>query len=445
MTPDPTPQPPSSPSLSGFLRTPFWIATVIIALFFGGLGGWAAFAPLAGAAIAPGIVSPDIGRRTVQHLEGGIIRDLHVTNGSEVAAGDVLVVLDDAQARATYGFHHGRMVALSARLVRLRAQQAGQDRLVFPDWLVEEAETSDQSALVLEGQVNQFRSQAETHDKRKRILAQRGAQLQAEITGLEAMIASLDEQLALIDEEVEGVEDMVNRGLERKPRLLSLQRHRASLRGQRAEHQASIARAEQSIGETQARDVADDATRLEDIAAELEAVRSELSGVLERVAAADDVLKRLEIRAPVSGVVVNQAFTTQGAVLSPGAALLDIVPAEEDLLIDARLSPNDVDVVRVGLKAVIHLSAYAQRNLPRIEGELVYLSADSLTDPVTGGRYFAARLQVDPADAETLAAMDVRLLPGMPAEAMILTGERTALDYLLRPLTDILRRGMRES
>ncbi len=434
---------PAAASLKQVLRSQMVIGGLVIFGFFGVLGGWAATAPLAGAAIAPGIVSPDIGRRTLQHLEGGIVREILVHDGSQVAAGERLLVLDEAQARATYQYHRGRMIALTAQQARLEARQAGSTEVEFPPWLLAEAEKAPQVARILEGQVNQFLTRTHTADSQRRILTQRIAQLREEILGLEAMVSSQDVQLGLIAEEIQGVQTLVNRGLERKPRLLSLQRQRADILGRRAENTASIARARQSIGESESRILAQDAEMLDRSAAELEQVRGELGGVLEQVAAAEDVMKRLDVVAPVSGTVVNMAVTTLGAVIAPGEPILDIVPAEEDLLIDARLAPNDVDVVRIGQRAEVHLTAYSQRNLPRINGELTYVSADSLIDETDGQRYFEARVRVD---ADQLAALgdEIRLMPGMPAEAMILTGERTALDYLLQPMLDTMRRGMRE-
>ena len=416
--------------------------TVVVALFFGGLGGWAAVAPLAGAALAPGVVSPEGSRKTVQHLEGGIIGRILVDDGDLVAAGDPLIVLADTQARAAAQMLATQYQHLAATYARLSAEQAGAARLAFPDWL-SRAVAQSGNGDILSAERTLFASRRQARQAQRDILRQRIAQLGEQIVGLTAQIEAQTTQLALIGEEAAAVEQLLAQGLERRPRLLALQRSAAEIAGARARNHAAIAEAEQAIGAAELEIIDVDTRHLDEVAGQLIAVQSELSSVGERLRAAEDVLARTIIAAPVAGTVVGLRFRTPGGVITAGAAILDIVPDEDDLLIDARVSPLDIDAVHLGLPAQVHLSAYRQRVLPRIDGVVRQLSADRLTDETTGEAYFLARVEVD---RETLAGLDadIALLPGMPAEVMIMTTPRTALDYLLGPVLDSFRRSFRE-
>ena len=443
--------PPRASSLA--CRTPplineLWgslvVACLVIGVGLGGFGLWAAAAPLAGAAIAPGVVSPDGNRRTVQHLEGGIIQRILVEDGSFVQAGDPLIVLEDVQARAEHDVLQSRFYTLAAAHARLSAEQAGADDIRFPAWLID---GTDEIATALEAMVAQrqlFRTRAQGLADRRAILAQRIAQLREEIAGLEAQIVADERQIALIAEEIEGLEHLYRKGLTPKTRLLALQRAESDIEGDRAERRARIARAHQAIGETELQIMAQ-GTALQDQAnEELSRIQAEFAEVEQRLAASRDVLARTLIRAPSTGTVVELRFHTPGGVVRTGEPVLDIVPNDEELLIDARLSPLDIDIVAPGLPAQIILPAFKQRHLPRIEGRVRRVSADAIVDPNSGERYFEARIEVDP---EQLAKVKpaINLSPGMPAEVYITIAERTMLDYLLQPVFDSLRRAFRES
>jgi HlyD family secretion protein len=426
------------------LRRSIVAAALVIGLGLGGFALWATAAPLAGAAIAPGVISPDGSRRTVQHLEGGIIQRILVEDGSVVQAGDPLLVLEDVQPRAGHDVLRARFHTLAAAQARLLAEQAGVAEISFPDWLIE---ATGEDATALEAMVAQrqlFRTRAQGLAGRRGILDQRIAQLREEIAGLEAQIAADGRQIALIGEEIEGLDLLYRKGLATKTRLLALQRERSDIEGDRAERRARIARAQQAIGETELQIMAQGTALLEDANEELSRVQAELAEVEQRLAASRDVLARTLIRAPSAGTVVELRFRTPGGVIRPGEPILDIVPDDEDLLVDARLSPLDIDVVAVGLPAQIILPAFKQRHLPRIEGRVRQISADAIVDPHNGERYFEARIEVDPAQLAALGPA-VTLTPGMPAEVYITTAERTMLDYLLQPLRDSLRRAFRET
>ena len=424
-------------------RSPIIIGTVILALFFGGFGGWAALAPLASAAVASGIVGPDGNRRTVQHLEGGIIREILVTDGDMVTVGQPLLVLEDIAARAARDQGETRWFTMRALEARLMAELDEADAIANPADLLERAETDPRVAAALRDQEVHFQTRRESMASRVAILRARIAQLREEIAGLEAQIVSLDRQIELIDQEVVNVQILVDQGLERMPRLLSLQRNQAELDGSRAGNRSAIARAEQAIGETELQILDQQSQQREDIASNLANVRAEIASIEEQLLASQDVLARTVIVAPVAGIVVNLQFHTAGGVIGPGSPILDIVPSDEDLIIEARVSPVDIDVVRAGLNAEVHLTAYSQRNLPRLTGVVRTVSADRLTDEATGEPYYLARVEVA---GEELASLgdDIDLLPGMPAEVMIATGDRTVIDYLLSPIEDTFRRAFRE-
>jgi len=426
------------------LRRQIRAGALVIGLFFGGLGWWAATAPLAGAAIAPGVISPDGSRRTVQHLEGGIIRAILVDDGSVVRAGDPLIVLEDVQARAGFDVLQTRFHTLAATQARLLAEQAGAASVRFPEWLIHAA-TDDATALeAMVAQRAMFDARAQALDERKAILRRRIEQLREEIAGLQAQIRADGRQIALIDEEITGVEELYRKGLERKSRLLALKRARTAIEGDRAERRARIARAEQAIGETDLQIIAQDTAMLEAINEEASAVQFELAEVEQRLAASRDVLERTLITAPTGGTVVQLRFRTHGGVIRPGEPVLEIVPRDEELLVDARVAPIDIDVVRPGLPARVVLPAFQQRHMPQIAGRVRRVSADAIADPQSGQRYFEVQVEVDRAGLAALEP-EIRLAPGMPAEVYITTGERTVLDYLLSPLYDSLRRAFRET
>jgi HlyD family secretion protein len=324
------------------------------------------------------------------------------------------------------------------------AEQAQTTTVRFPDWLVQA--TTDH-ATALEAMVAQralFDSRAKALDDRKGILRQRIQQLREEIAGLEAQIRADSRQIALIDEEIAGVEELYRKGLERKSRLLSLKRARTDIEGDRAERRARIARAEQAIGEAELQIIAQDTAHLEAINEEASRVQFELAEVEQQLAASRDVLERTLIAAPTDGTVVQLRFRTPGGVIRPGEPVLEIVPKDEELLVDARVSPMDIDIVRAGLRARVVLPAFQQRHMPQIEGRVRHVSADAIVDPQTGQRFYEIRVEVD---AAPLAALEpeVRLTPGMPAEVYVTTGERTLLDYLLSPFYRSLRRAFRET
>jgi HlyD family type I secretion membrane fusion protein len=428
------------PSLAHLTRRPRRLGYAALLLLVVGFGGWSAIAPLASAAIAIGVVSPDGYRKTVQHLEGGIIRAIHVQEGDFVAAGQKLVTLEETQARANYEELRERYVYLLAMEARLIAEQTGAETIEFPAELTTLGTGEAQS---VRSEEDLFLSRRASREGRERILAQRVKQLDEEIVGLHAVIAAESTQLELIEQEIAGVKELYDKGLERLPRLLALQRSQAAIRGEQASYRAQIARNKQQIGESEMQLLTMRQEDKEKINEDLTKVRSALAELRSQLPSRADVLTRTIIAAPIAGTVMNVRVTTESGVLRPGEPILDIVPVEAKLIIDARVKPIDIDTVQPGMKAHVLLTAYRQRNLLQIHGSLRSISADRLIDDRSGEAYFLAKVEVERAELARLK--DVRLMPGMPAEVMILTGERTLLDYFLREFLESVTKSFRES
>lgn len=423
------------------LRAPAIFALAVVLVAFGGFGGWAAVARLDSAAVAPGAVRVESHRKTVQHVDGGIVKRLLVREGDAVKAGGVLLELDDTQPRAALAIVRQQYALGLARQARLQAELAGRPDVAFPPELVKSA-ADPEVAVILATQRKQFQSRREADKGQVAIFERRIGELQQEIVARTAAVNSAVRQLALIEEEIAGVQTLIDKGLERKPRLLALQRAAADLAGRRSEETANIARARQSIAALQAQ-IADLANqRRSEVSNDIEATQKDLADLAERRVAALDLLKRMTVLAPQDGVVVALQVFTPGAVIRPGEPIMDIVPREDGLVVDARVSPGDIDTVRPGLPAQVRLLAYKQRRVPPVSARVEDVSADLLVDPRTGESYYSARIRLDAAELRALQGVD--LYPGMPVEAFIVTGERTALAYLISPLADGLRRAFRE-
>ena len=434
------------------LGLPIAIGLAVLIIFFGLFGTWAATAPLDSAAIAPGIVGVESSRKTIQHLEGGIVKSILVHDGDVVAAGQVLITLDDTRARATLELLRDRSDTSLALAARLTAERDGAVGITFPPVLTRRYADPD-IATIMSSQENIFALRRRSNLGQVAILGQRIAQMAEETKGLNGEIAAEERQLDLIAEEVAVVETLVADGLARRPRLLALQRQAAEIEGRRSQNQAEIARISQAVSEAQLR-ISEVETRfLNEVVQELREVQTTLFDLSERLHAAADVLDRTKVRAPIAGTVLAQRVLTRGGVIQPGETLLDMVPSEEKLIIEARVDPVDIDIVRPGLPALIRLTALSVRNTSPIEGEVVSISADRLTDERTNQDYFLARVELrgdlvlarvelrgDPA----LALQGGSLSSGMQAEVMIVTGTRTPLQYLLQPAKQSLNRAFRE-
>jgi HlyD family secretion protein/epimerase transport system membrane fusion protein len=427
---------PSKPSIGVPAR---W-GSALILLFVVVFGGWGYFVPLDGGAVAPGVINPDSGKKTIQHLEGGIIAELPVREGEAVRADQPLVVLESTQARAAHEALVQQRLSLLARKARLDAEKDGQQRIELPP----ELRAADPlTRSIVEAQQEVFDTRRTTHVSRRDILAQRIEQLVQQIKGFEAQVESASKQLGFVTEELTAKEYLVGRGLSPKPEALRLKRTDAEISGKRGEYVAEIARARQQIGEAKMQVLGVDAERADQIAADAEKVRAELTEVNEKLQSSADVVRRMVVVAPVNGTVVDVKFKTIGGVVQRGEPIMSIVPAGDELIIEARLTPLDVKAVHGGLEAQIHLSAYSSRSVPKIPGTVRTVSADRLMDEATHQPYYLARVAVDPQTLHTLAP-SVDLIPGMPVEVLIVTERRTMMEYLVKPFREALWRSFRE-
>ena len=426
-------------------RPPLGVITVVGSFFlFGGLGGfaaWADMAPLASAVVASGIIAVDTSRKTVQHVEGGSIAELLVRDGDRVDTGQVLLRLDDVEAKSLHGLLEGRVLALSAQDARLMAERETKSSLVFPGELVSQRRRAD-VAEILQGQQNIFDSSHIAFKGQSDVLKQRIAQFKAQEAGLQAQLAAGREQFAFIQSELTDVRSLHARGLERRPRLLALERTASKLKGDEGELANRIAQTRESVASIEFEILNLSSSRVEKATVEQRDVQSKLAEARERMTEARVRLQRREVVAPQAGIVLNSQFHNIGAVVGPGKKIVDIVPSEDKLVVEARVKPTDIESVRAGLPVRIAFTAYKSRTTHQVNGRVKQVSADALSDERTGLAHFLARIELDP---DQLAKFPgIKPSAGMPVETFIETEERTLLAYLLQPLTDSFRRAFRE-
>ena len=424
------------------LRRPAIACAIVFVGFFGLFGGWAATAPLSSAAVAQGVVSPEGSRKTVQHLEGGIIKQFLMREGVRVKKGDLLIVLDDTQARANYTGLQSQALRLTATKMRIDALQRRATELNLAAQFADAIVDKDFAQFVANEQ-EIFETRRRTLEQQRQIYAQQIEQLKEEIRGYQAQIESTAAQLKFIDEELADTRQLMNQGLARKPRVMELERMKANLVGNSGQLISSVAKSQQKIAEIALNQVDLENKFFNEQNDLLLKTNTDLSQVEEKISAARDVLARTEIRAPITGIIVNLHFKTTEGVIKPGEPILDIVPTEDDLVIEARVSPNDIDAVKPGQTAQVHLTPYHTRYTNLLHGNLRDVSADTLTDDKTGTRYYKANIVVDREDVKKVDE-NIVLSAGMPAEVFIRTGEHTLLTYLIEPFSRSLRRSFRE-
>jgi len=414
--------------------------TVVI-LFTVGFLGWAAFAPLGSALIAQGVVVVESHRKTIQHLEGGIVRTIFVREGEVVKAGQPLIELDATEARASLALLMGQADALTAQEARLEAERDGADHISFPPELVARQD-DPKVAEAIRGETNSFVSRRDTLRKQIDILNQRISENGSIIAGLQKEQAAVEQQATLIDQETQSVQGLYQKGLSTLPRLLQLQRQAADLGGQRGQIVEKIGQVQLNSGEDQLQIVQLKNQFQSDLMKDLRDAQTKRFDTLDRLHAAKDVVSRLVMTAPVAGKVVSLAAHTKGAVIRPGDTVMEIVPINDQLSVEAHVRPEDADEVHIGMTARVNLGAYKQRRLPMISGVVTAMSADRLTDQRTGQAYFNVMVDVDLKQLK--GYHDIRFIPGMPVDVNIDTGNRTMLDYFLEPITGVFNRGMRE-
>jgi HlyD family secretion protein len=422
---------PASPRAG--LRGVTWTGNLLVICFVLGIGIWSAFAPLESAAIASGVVESESSRKTIQHLEGGIVREILVSDGDTVRTGQILIALDDTKVRAEVQSLQGQLWDATAREARLQAEQQEQEQLLFSARLETARKESASAATVLKAQQSIFEARRQVFQSQVAVIREKRLQVDTEIVGLRAQETAVAQRAAIAREELDMVATLVNKGLERRPRLLNLEREVADLQGRRGEIAAHISRAEQVINESQATLLKLESDRQHEIAQSLREAQNQVFQLRERLRAAEDQLSRTEVKAPEDGVVTELRIHTPGGVTGAGAPLMDLVPRQDRLIVTARVKPEDIDVVHPGLNADVHLLPYNQRRAPRLNGTVTHVSADRLVDKRTEQPYYATKIRVQDT---RMAANDIRIIPGMPAQVFITTGRGTVALYALRPLLD---------
>jgi epimerase transport system membrane fusion protein len=439
-TPAPEPDEPTPEKHIATDRTTIVGGFALIGVFLVGFLIWAAIAPLDSAAIALGRVSVEGNRKTVSRLEGGIVKEILVREGDEVKAGQKLVRIDDTKARATLEIVRGRELASAAQEARLIAERDDLKEISFPDNL--RAAAGDVAVQeMMNSQLNLFRARRDSFEQQTGILNKSIAQRKEEIAGLQGQIRSGAEQIQLLEEQLEDLEELYEKGLARKSQIFDLRRRKAEIEGAKSQYQSSIARAQQQIGEAMLRISDLKAQRNKDIAEDLRKEQVDHADLTERRVAAEDVLKRTDVVAGADGTVVGLKVFTPGGVIAPGAPLLDIVPSDDRLIVEARVDPSDIDGVHAGLTAQVRFTPLNVRKTRPVEGRVLSLSADRLTDDRTGAPYYMAKVELTEDLKDALDGAPLR--PGMPAEVMIRTGSRTVLEYMIKPISVSLDRAFR--
>jgi HlyD family type I secretion membrane fusion protein len=414
---------------------------LVIALALLALGAWAAFAPLSGAIIAPGFVKVDLNRKVVQHQEGGIVREIRVRDGERVRQGQPLVILDDVRVDATVDMQNTQLMAERAKAARLAAEASYTMKVAFPGDIVRR-EAELKVIEILERERAIFRSRRDSLESQIASLRKQIREAADEAAALKDQIAAEERAIALQKEELQANEDLLRQNYVQKTRVLTLQRAVAEYEAKHGEHRAELARNRQRAAELDLRILTLQNTYKQTAIDELKDATAKIYDLEEKLRPSLDAAERQQVRAPISGEVVGLRVFTAGATVGPRDVLMEIVPEEKRLIVEARIRPEDINHVRTGADADIRLTAYKQRTTPLVHGSVSYVSGDRLVDQQTGAPYYV--IHIDVTEQALAEAGHLRLQAGMPAEVFVRTDNRTAFDYLLAPATAYFRRGMRE-
>lgn len=413
----------------------------VIFLGLGIFGTWAATAPLASGVVAGGTVSVESNRKTIQHLEGGIISEILVKDGEVVQAGDVLMRLDPTQAQGNFAVLQGRFILLQATEARLLAESVDALEITWPAALKDENAEAVKAATDLQSTL--FQDRKRTKDGQTAIMKARIEQLNEAVRGLQQQLGSVDQQLESMQSEIDRLTSGQEKGVIGKNQLSQMTRGFLNLKGEQGEIAAEIAKLRQTISETELQIVQIRQEFIERAGSELRDIRDQLAEVTERRNVALNVLDRTTVVAPVRGIVQNVRVHTKQGVIRPAEPILDIIPLDDDLIVNAKIRPIDIDSVHVDSEVEVRFSAFSSRTTPAIFGRLTVLSQDVIQpEQEQQEPYYLARIEVD--DKDVPLEIRGRLLPGMPADVIVATGDRTFADYILKPLVDSFHKGMRE-
>lgn len=418
------------------------LGLVAMLIAVGGFGVWAATAPLASAVIAAGKVVVATKRKLIQHLEGGIVRLIRVKDGDVVNAGDVLLELDVTKSKGRFAMTRGAYLAALAAEARLSAERDERGAIDFAPDLLKEARADPEIAAVVASQKQLFTARRTEAQGQTDILVQRKSRLDEEIKGFTAERTAAEDQFKLASSELATLEFLYGKGYTTRQRVLAIKREMSQLQGQLGRLSAQIARGHKEIGETELNLLQIRKKISTEVLAELREIQSKVLESREQFQASRNDLERTVVRTPVSGTVVGSQLHTVGGVVRPGETLLEIVPDRDQLIVEVKLRPQDVDDVAIGQPTEVRISAFKQRLGPPFRGRVSHVSADSLADPRTPETFYVAHIEVEA--TELADPLGRRIQPGMPAEVMIETGKRTALAYLMQPLNDSMNRAWRE-
>ena len=428
-------------SASESIRRHILAGSILVGVLVIGLGGWASTAQISGALIAQGSIVVDTNVKKVQHPTGGVVGELFVRDGDHVKTGDVLIRLDETVTRANLAIVNKGLVELYARKARLAAERDGADTMAVPPELAGRLDEPDvKEAFASERKLFDLRHQDRLGQKQQ--LQERITQLQQQISGLAAQQSAKDKGIALTEQELQGVRDLWQKNLVQLNRLTSLQRDEARLEGERGQIIAQAAEVKGKIAEIQLQIIQVDQDLSSDVAKELRETDSKIGEYVERKVTAEDQLKRTDIRAPQDGIVFQSTANTVGGVIAAGDPIMLIVPESDNLTVEVKVDPKDIDQVQLGQTVVLRFTSFNVRTTPEINGTVSRIAADTSTDQRTGQSYYLVRIAMPAQELKRLG--DVKLTPGMPVEAFIETGERTMMSYLIKPLHDQLMRTFRE-
>lgn len=416
-----------------------------VLLLFGVLGVWSVLAPLDSAAIGSGLVIVENYRKPIAHLEGGIVREVKVREGQQVQKGEVLLTLEDVQPRSQLEQVQGQLLLSLAHEARLIAQRDGKSRVAYPSALTNRKNDS-RAADAMRIQDQTFQVRKRTLEGEVMLYRRQIEQLKQKLIGLNEQKSMRDKLVRSFEKERADLQTLASQGYAEMQRVREMERNLAQNEGLRGSIQSDIASTELETGSAKLKILQLEQEFQREVAKELAAVQSELFSLNERNRAFSDTVKRTTVIAPDDGMVLELAVHTPGEVIRPGAHVLDIVPVNEKLMVEVRLLPQDIDQIVIGQTAEVRFSAFRQRDMPKIEGKLLMVSADRLVDETSQDRhpYYLARVMVTPKGLSDLAKLKLELVPGMPADVFIKTGTRTFWRYMTAPFSDLLVRSLRE-
>lgn len=432
--------PDISPAMATLRRHVRWGGGIVL-LLFAGCVLWLVFAQLSGAVVATGKLVVESNVKDVQHSEGGIVGQINVRNGDRVAAGDLLVRLDDTMARASLGIVETQLSALIARRMRLTGERDNLSSLTVPAVFADRTSEPKISELIA-AETSLFAARKDSLNGEKEQLRQKLSQLSETVVGLTAQKSANEEERRHIVDELSGLESLFAKQLVPITRVAALRRERASLDGRHGELTAQIAATRMQISETEMQILQIDRDRQTEVLGELTDIDQQIAELMQREIALRDQLRRIDIRAPYDGTVYQLAVHTVGGVIGPGDRVMGIVPDQDELVIEAQVKPRDIEQVIVGQSATLRFTAFNQRTTPELTGQVSFVSADLDRDELTGETYYNVRVRIEAGEVAKLGGRE--LVPGMPVETFLATGERTALSYLFKPLSDQFARAFRE-